>query len=122
MGLLEPGAVKAARRGSEGAPAQQCAGATRPHAPGTATGQLALGDRPLCADQQRTHSPVLPDLAGDDRRAGHRAGRGHSPYPVLLMDLVPMAVHGATTHRHFRYAAPRPPGTAVDLANGFANS
>jgi len=28
-GLLEPGAVKAARRGSEGAPAQQCAGATR---------------------------------------------------------------------------------------------
>ena len=37
--LLEPGAVKAARLGSEGAPAQQCAGATRQRRPPGQGGQ-----------------------------------------------------------------------------------
>src|SRR4029453_13549729 len=92
MGLLEPGAVKAARRGSEGAPAQQCAGATRPLSrpgmrPGTAgksfAGQQVRGSR--ISGQAAPGAWVLPggraqlavDLAGgvaleaaDDLRLG----------------------------------------------------
>src|SRR6266487_6437954 len=79
MGLLEPGAVKAARRGSEGAPAQQCAGATRPPSesgwgPGTAgeslagqhgcgsrlAGQAVPGELALAGGAE-----VAVDLAGD---------------------------------------------------------
>ena len=85
-GLLEPGAVKAARRGSEGAPAQQCAGATRPLskscAPRDGRRIVRRTARAASADSNFRPGPRLPTLRAHHIKIGE-AGPEALPLPSL---------------------------------------
>ncbi len=85
-GLLEPDAWKAGTSGSEGAPAQQCAGATRRY---TFRGRLARGPSGLFVSLSPAMSTKAKKAIGGKVRAWHLNRRTGTDLSGLAEDVNP---------------------------------